>query len=76
MAEFDYDAAAELFPTRRRVPRRQWFGYRRFAKPLKPSVSQWRTCRQHVWSARFSKLMSRDTTATMSAVCMKAPNIR
>jgi hypothetical protein len=32
MAEFDYNAAAELFPTRKRVPRRQPFGYRRFAK--------------------------------------------
>ena len=32
MAEFDYNAAAELLPTRRRVPRRQWFGYRRFAQ--------------------------------------------
>ncbi len=30
MADFDYDAAAELFPTRRRVPRREPFGYRRF----------------------------------------------
>lgn len=32
MAEFDYNAAAELFPTRRRPPRRQSFGYKRFAK--------------------------------------------
>jgi hypothetical protein len=31
MAEFDYNALAELFPTRR-LPRRQSFGYRRFAK--------------------------------------------
>jgi hypothetical protein len=30
MAEFDYNAAAELFPTRRRIPRRQPLGYRRF----------------------------------------------
>ena len=30
MAEFDYYAAAELFPTRRRLPRRQSFGYKRF----------------------------------------------
>jgi hypothetical protein len=30
MAEFDYNAAAELFPTRRRMPRRQPLGYRRF----------------------------------------------
>ena len=32
MAEFDYKAAAELFPTRRRLPRRQSFGYKRFAQ--------------------------------------------
>jgi hypothetical protein len=30
-AEFDYDAEAELFPMRKRVPRRQPLGYRRFA---------------------------------------------
>jgi hypothetical protein len=30
MAEFNYNAAAELFPTRRRLPRRQAFGYKRF----------------------------------------------
>jgi hypothetical protein len=32
MAEFDYNAAAKLLPTRRRAPRRQWFGFRRFAQ--------------------------------------------
>jgi len=31
MGEFDYKAAAELFPTRKRLPRRQPLGYRRFA---------------------------------------------
>jgi hypothetical protein len=31
MSEFDYNAAAELFATRRRLPRRQPFGYKRFA---------------------------------------------
>lgn len=32
MAEFDYNAAAELFSTRRRMPRRQPLGYKRFAQ--------------------------------------------
>jgi hypothetical protein len=32
MVGFDYNAAAELFPTRRRLPRRQPFGYKRFAQ--------------------------------------------
>jgi hypothetical protein len=32
MAEFDYHAAAELFPTRKRMPRRQPLGYRRFSE--------------------------------------------
>jgi hypothetical protein len=31
MPEFDYTAAAELFPTRRRSPRHDPFGYKRFA---------------------------------------------
>lgn len=30
MGEFDYNATAELFATRRRLPRRQPFGYKRF----------------------------------------------
>lgn len=30
MAEFDYNATAELFSTQRRLPRRQPFGYKRF----------------------------------------------
>jgi hypothetical protein len=32
MADFDYYAAAELFPTRRRLPRREPFRYKRFAQ--------------------------------------------
>jgi hypothetical protein len=32
MAEFDYDALAELYPTRRRPPRREPFGYKRFER--------------------------------------------
>ncbi len=32
MAEFDYRAAAELFPTRRRKPTRQPLSYKRFAQ--------------------------------------------
>jgi hypothetical protein len=32
MADFDYNAAAELFPTRRRVARREPFKYKRFAQ--------------------------------------------
>jgi hypothetical protein len=30
MVEFDYNAAAELFAARKRVPRRQSLGYKRF----------------------------------------------
>ena len=30
MSEFDYNAAAELFAARKRLPRRQPFGYKRF----------------------------------------------
>jgi hypothetical protein len=30
MAEFDYDASAELFGMRKRTPRRQPLGYKRF----------------------------------------------
>ncbi len=30
MSKFDYDAAAELFPARRRVPKLQPIGYKRF----------------------------------------------
>ena len=32
MPDFDYNAAAELYSTRRRMPRRQPLGYRRFAQ--------------------------------------------
>ena len=32
MSDFNYKAAAELFPTRRRIPRRQPLGYKRFAQ--------------------------------------------
>ena len=32
MADFDYNAAAELFPTRRRLPRRESFKYKRFLR--------------------------------------------
>jgi hypothetical protein len=32
MAEFDYDAPAELFATRKRLPQHRRFGYRRFAR--------------------------------------------
>jgi hypothetical protein len=32
MVQFDYYAAAELFPTRRHSLRRQSFGYKRFAQ--------------------------------------------
>ena len=32
IGEFNYRAAAELFPTRRRLPRRQPLGYKRFAQ--------------------------------------------
>jgi hypothetical protein len=32
MSEFDYAAEAELFPTRRRLPGRQPFRYKRFAQ--------------------------------------------
>jgi len=32
MTEFDYNCAAELFATRRRPPRRQPFGYKRFTQ--------------------------------------------
>jgi len=31
MGEFDYNAAAELFATRKRIPRRQPLGYKRFS---------------------------------------------
>jgi hypothetical protein len=32
MADFDYNAAAELFPTRRRLPRGEPFKYKRFTR--------------------------------------------
>jgi hypothetical protein len=32
MGEFDYNATAELYSTRKRIPRRQPVGYRRFSQ--------------------------------------------
>ncbi len=32
MTEFDYNAAAELFATQKRIPRRQPLGYKRFTR--------------------------------------------
>jgi hypothetical protein len=32
IAEFDYKASAEFFPTRKRIPRRQPLAYKRFAQ--------------------------------------------
>lgn len=76
MADFDYDAAAELFPTRRRLPGVSRSVTSGLHKRQKPFNSRWRTCRRNVWSARFSKSTSRDTAATISAGCTKAPNTR
>ena len=75
MAEFDY-AAAELFALRRRLPRREPFGYKRFelaAEAIRLVIEELpREC----LPVRIWKSMSRDTAARKSGGCTKAQNIR
>jgi hypothetical protein len=66
IAEFDYHAAADLFPTRRRLSRRQPLGTSDLLMPPRPSVSRWRTRGRTSFLARFLKSMSTDTVATYS----------
>jgi hypothetical protein len=75
MVEFDYYAAAELFPTRRRSSGRQSFGYKRFAQASQAIRFAIEDMPPECLSAHFSKSMSKDTVVTISAVYTKAPNI-
>ena len=74
MAEFDYNALAELFPTRR-LPRRQSFGYKRFAKAALAIRFAMEDLPRGCLAGAFLEVNERSTAATTSVACMKARTI-
>ena len=70
--EFDYDAAAELFPSRRQKSRRRPIGYRRLATRRTPSGSQSRSFLLSFSWELVSKSTRRDITIRQFATCTTA----
>ena len=76
MTEFDYNAAAELFPTRKRIPRRQPLGYKRFTQAAHAIRFAMEDLAPELLIGAFLEVDEQRYGSDESAVCTKAPNIR